>query len=319
MKVLVTGAAGFIGSHLCEELLCNKEVEKVIGVDFFIGPTPEGLKQDNLLNVAENPKFELIRNDVLTMPLDDLLSGIDVVYHLAAIPGVRASWGNDFKRYVDYNILATQRLLEACKNKSLKKFIYASTSSIYGEKEGSVSEEQLPEPLSPYGITKLSGEHLCRVYEKYFGLPLVILRYFTVYGPRQRPDMAFHRFIRQLLKNEPITIFGDGKQTRDFTFIGDCRRATASVLNNDNVVGHTINIGGKERASVLEVLDILEEITDMKAKRIFLNQPVGEPKHTWASISKARELLHYDPDTELKEGLKQEYLYLLKYYRDDKK
>ncbi|EIJ81748.1 putative UDP-glucose epimerase [Bacillus methanolicus PB1] len=319
MKVLVTGAAGFIGSHLCEELLLSKDVEKLIGVDFFIGPTPAGMKKDNLFQLLEHPKFEFIRNNLLTMPLDDLIAGTDVVYHLAAIPGVRSSWGYDFKHYVDHNILATQRLLEACKNKSLKKFIYASTSSIYGEKHGSVSEDQLPEPLSPYGITKLSGEHLCRVYEKYFGLPLVILRYFTVYGPRQRPDMAFHRFIRQFIKNEPVTIFGDGKQTRDFTFINDCRRATASVLINDRAVGQTINIGGKERASVLEVLDVLEEISGIKAKRIFFDQPAGEPKHTWASISKAKELLDYNPVTGLKEGLKQEYLYLLNFYRDDKK
>ncbi|MDE3838280.1 UDP-glucose 4-epimerase [Bacillus methanolicus] len=319
MKILVTGAAGFIGSHLCEELLRSKDVEKVIGVDFFIGPTPDVMKKDNLIQLLEHPKFEFIRNNLLTMPLDDLIARTDVVYHLAAIPGVRSSWGNDFKHYIDHNILATQRLLEACKNKSLKKFIYASTSSIYGEKNGSVSEEQLPEPLSPYGITKLSGEHLCRVYEKYFGLPLVILRYFTVYGPRQRPDMAFHRFIRQFLSNEPVSIFGDGKQTRDFTFINDCRRATASVLMNDRAVGQTINIGGKERASVLEVLDVLEEVSGIKAKRIFLDQPAGEPKHTWASISKAKDLLDYDPVTGLKEGLKQEYLYLLNFYRDDKK
>ncbi|AIE59408.1 NAD-dependent epimerase/dehydratase family protein [Bacillus methanolicus] len=319
MKVLVTGAAGFIGSHLCEELLRNKDVEKVVGIDFFIGPTPPKMKKDFLLHVSENPKFEFIRDNLLTMPLENIISRVDAVYHLAAIPGVRSSWGDDFKHYIDYNILATQRLLEACKNLNIKKFIYASTSSIYGEKYGAVSEDQLPEPLSPYGITKLAGEHLCRVYEKYFGLPVVILRFFTVYGPRQRPDMAFHRFIRQLLKNEPVTIFGDGKQSRDFTFISDCARATASVLNSDKAVGQTINIGGKERASVLEVLDVLEEITDLKAKRIFLEQPAGEPKHTWASISKAKKLLDYNPVTGLKEGLKQECLYLIKFYRDDAK
>ncbi len=317
MNILVTGAAGFIGSHLCEELLKNEE-NFIFGVDHFIGPTPSTIKHINMRSLTNHPRFKLIKKDLMKVNFSQLLANIDVIYHLAAIPGVRSSWGTDFIPYVHNNILATQRLLEACKNVSIKQFIYASTSSIYGEINGKVSEEKKPEPLSPYGITKLTGEHLCTVYSKYHGIPLTILRFFTVFGPRQRPDMAFHKFIKEIQENNMITVFGDGKQSRDFTFISDCVKGVVAVLLNKKAIGETINIGGKERASVLEVISLLEQVSGKEAKIEFSDQIDGEPKHTWADISKASDLLNYSPVVSLEEGLRKEWDFLSQIYGGEK-
>ncbi|WP_017728654.1 NAD-dependent epimerase/dehydratase family protein [Halalkalibacterium ligniniphilum] len=313
MNVLVTGAAGFIGSSLCERLLEDPNV-KIIGIDAYVGPTAKEYKKDNIQSLISHPRFQLIEQNLLNVEWEELLGNVDVIYHLAGMPGVRASWGADFKQYVSYNILVTQRLLEACKDRPLLKFIYASTSSIYGEKSGKVTEGQIPEPLSPYGITKLTGEYLCKVYLKNYSVPVVILRYFTVYGPRQRSDMAFHRFIQRMLENKPIPIFGDGKQTRDFTYIDDCVTATAAVLHAKNVVGEVMNIGGKERASVIDIISMLECFLEQKATLQFLDQAVGEPRHTWADSSKAEKLLAYKPVNDLKTGLKKEIDYVQKLY-----
>ena len=314
MKILVTGAAGFIGSHLCEQLLKNS-INEVIGVDTFIGPTPKNLKQVNLQTLQTHSRFRFINLDLLTADLDYLLHDIDAVYHLAGMPGVRSSWGKEFEPYVANNIRATQQLLEAAKNKNIKKFIYASTSSVYGEKSGKVSENSYPSPLSPYGITKLTGEQLCHVYQKSFNIPVIVVRFFTVYGPRQRPDMAFHRFILQILKGEPLTVYGDGTQSRDFTFISDCIDATSSILYKDNLIGSTINIGGKERASINEIIFMLEQLTNKKATIYYSQKISGEPKHTWADISLAQTLLDYEPIVTLKEGLSQEIQYIRSVYQ----
>jgi UDP-glucuronate 4-epimerase len=314
MNILVTGAAGFIGSHLCERLVKDKE-NNVVGVDTFIGPTPTPIKQHNLIQLQNHPQFRFIQRDLLTTDLTDLLSGIDVIYHLAGMPGVRSSWGKDFDPYVTNNILLTQRLLEVAKEMPLKKFIYASTSSIYGEMDGKVSENTLPVPLSPYGITKLSGEHLCHVYQKSHHVPVVITRFFTVYGPRQRPDMAFHRFIKQILNEDSLTIFGDGTQSRDFTYISDCVEGITSILHHDHLVGTTLNIGGKERSSVNDIISLIEEITGKTAKKQYFPKISGEPKHTWADISVANKLLNYDPKVSLKEGLTYEIDYIRSLYQ----
>jgi UDP-glucuronate 4-epimerase len=313
MKILVTGAAGFIGSHLCEKLLKDHH-NQVIGIDTFIGPTPPQLKQNNVTILTANPRFQLIKTDLLALNLEMILHDIDVIYHLAGMPGVRSSWGKEFDPYVMNNIIATQRLLEAAKDNNISKFIYASTSSIYGEKDGKVAEDSVPTPLSPYGITKLSGEHLCHVYQKSYQLPVIILRFFTVYGPRQRPDMAFHRFIVQMLKDETVTIYGDGLQTRDFTYISDCVDAIANVLHKNELIGKTLNIGGKERASIKETISILEELLGKQAKLHLSGKISGEPKHTWADISLAEELLDYKPKWALKEGLQEEINYIRKVY-----
>ncbi|KPB05972.1 NAD-dependent epimerase/dehydratase family protein [Bacillus sp. CHD6a] len=315
MRIIVTGAAGFIGSHLCERLLKEKE-NVVIGIDGFIDPALKPIKQRNLGNLLNHPRFQFLNKNLLELDWSKVLAKDDVIFHLAAVPGVRSSWGNNFRLYVENNILVTQRLLEACKTIPIKKLIYASTSSVYGEKIGRVSEDSVPFPLSPYGVTKLTGEYLCKVYSENDGIPITMLRYFTVYGPRQRSDMAFHKFIACIIKKKPIPIYGDGKQTRDFTYIGDCVEGTVSVLHADHVIGETINIGGKERKSILEVVEILEEITGQKTSLDFIGKPRGEPRHTWADITKAEKLLHYSPTVSLKEGLQYELKDLLDLYKE---
>lgn len=309
MRILVTGAAGFIGSHLCERLL-QTGVE-VIGIDGFINPALTAVKQRNLRELLPNPHFQFHQLDIQKADLVKLLADVQVVYHLAGLPGVRTCWGEDFKTYVEHNILATQVLLEAVRECPLHKFIYISTSSIYGERAGKIPENSLPVPLSPYGVSKLTGEYLCKVYHEAYGLPIIILRYFTVYGPRQRADMAFYRFINGIIRHEPLEIYGDGTQTRDFTYISDCVEATAAVWPTDGIVGETINIGGKERASILEVISLMEELLQQKAALRFRGGLKGEPKDTWADITKAQVLLNYNPAYSLKVGLKQQIDYQL--------
>ncbi len=305
MKILVTGAAGFIGSHLCERLLQMKDID-VIGIDGLINPSLNLTKQRNLRMLLPNPRFQFHQVDLRQADLKRLLDGVQVVYHLAGMPGVRTSWGTEFQAYVDHNIMATQILLEAVRECPLEKLIYVSTSSVYGEKMGKVAEESIPAPLSPYGVSKLTGEYLCKVYHVSYGIPIVVLRYFTVYGPRQRSDMAFHRFIKGILQREPIKIYGDGKQTRDFTFIGDCVEGTVAALQADGVIGETINIGGKERASILEVIAFIEYLLGAKATLEFRGRLKGEPRDTWADIAKAQTLLNYCPATNLITGLEQQ-------------
>jgi nucleoside-diphosphate-sugar epimerase len=312
MKYVVTGAAGFIGSHLCEKLLEQPD-GIVVGIDMMTGA---GSAWRNLKNLLRNPRFQFIKGDLREMRLDEPLAGAEIVYHLAGMPGVRSSWGTDFVKYTANNIDVTQRLLEACADARISRFIYASTSSVYGEKTGSVREDAAPAPLSPYGVSKLTGEYLCHVYAHNRGLPVVILRLFTVYGPRQRPDMAFHRFIRSMLEERPITIYGDGMQTRDFTYIGDGVQAIARAAAAEGVIGETINIGGAERASVKEAIGILEELFGRRAKIEWLPRARGEPRHTWADIGKAARLLGYRPRTGLREGLRLQMLDMIEWMKE---
>ncbi|OIJ18760.1 UDP-glucose 4-epimerase [Anaerobacillus alkalidiazotrophicus] len=314
MKIIVTGAAGFIGSHLCERLLAEEQ-HQVIGIDGFINPLLKSIKQRNLTALLQHPRFTFVNENLLTIDWKKILINVDVIYHLAAMPGVRSSWGKDFDPYVSNNISVTQRLLESCRNVQIKKLIYISTSSIYGEVHGKVTEDRKPSPLSPYGVTKLTGEYLCKVYQKTDNIPVTILRYFTVYGPRQRGDMAFHRFILHKLQNKPIPIYGSGKQTRDFTYVSDCVEATAQVLHANNVIGETINIGGKERASILDIISILEDILGETVEVEFKEKPRGEPMHTWADVTKAEKLLHYKPKISLEIGLQHELEDLKRLYQ----
>jgi nucleoside-diphosphate-sugar epimerase len=305
MHYLVTGAAGFIGSQVCQELLA--EGHEVRGIDCFTDYYPRKLKELNLEQSRGQDAFEFVEQDVVTADLDKLLDGVDVVIHLAAQAGVRASWGANFTIYTHNNVLSTQALLEAGKAGAFKRLVYASSSSVYGDTQDlPMREESACWPVSPYGVTKLAAEHLCGLYHKNFGVDTVSLRYFTVYGPRQRPDMAFHRFIKALLTGGEIRLFGDGGQSRDFTFVSDIVDATIAAAAADDVSGQIFNIGGGARVSVNQVIEWLEEITGQRAKVARLEVAKGDVRDTHADTSRARAKLGFDPRYDLKKGLKAE-------------
>ena len=304
-RVVVTGAAGFIGSHLCERLL--KDGHEVVGIDSFNDYYDRDRKEANLQNARRHPAFKLVEADLVTAGLSHPLSGASVVFHLAGQPGVRPSWGSQFDRYVQANILATQRLLETLRESPVKRLVFASSSSIYGDAEMFPTKETaLPRPVSPYGMTKLAAEHLAFVYMRNFGIPATSLRYFTVYGPRQRPDMAFCRFMEALVENHEIGIFGDGEQTREFTYVSDAVDGTVKAASAD-VLGQIINLGGGGRVTVNRVLDTLEDISKLKARRKYLPVAPGDPRHTGASINVARERLGWEPRVSLREGLTKQW------------
>jgi len=304
MKCLVTGAAGFIGSHLCERLLTLGR--EVVAVDSFTDYYPRALKEANAAVLRASAKCRFLEADLLDCDLAKLLCDVEVVFHQAAQAGVRASWGKEFDVYVASNILATQRLLEAVKGTSVQRIVYASSSSVYGDVDTMpITEDVLPRPISPYGVTKLAGEQLCQLYWVNYGVPVVSLRYFTVYGPRQRPDMAIHKFIRAMLKDEPIVVYGDGEQTRDFTFVSDVVDANLAAAQAQ-AVGEVMNIAGGSLISVNELIRTLEEILGKRAKVEYVSQAKGDVRHTLASITRARGLLGYEPRVPLEEGLRQE-------------
>jgi nucleoside-diphosphate-sugar epimerase len=302
-RCLVTGVAGFIGSHLAEALL--REGYEVVGLDDFSDYYGREIKESNLLTLRSQPQFHFVEVDLCSSDLALYLKGVDHVFHHAAQAGVRASWGEAFRVYVDDNVLATQRLLEACRGSAVQRFVYASSSSIYGDiADLPVGENSPTRPVSPYGVTKLAAEHLCYLYRASFGLPTVALRYFTVYGPRQRPDMAFHRFISALDQGRPITIYGDGEQTRDFTFVADAVQANVRVLRTDAVRDwHAWNIGGGSRVTVNQVVQLLDQIMERPANLQHAGTQYGDVRHTWADTSAARKDLGFAPTTSLKEGL----------------
>ena len=304
-RVVVTGAAGFIGSHLCERLL--QDGHEVVGIDSFNDYYERDRKEANLQNARKHPAFKLVEADLVTAGLSQALSGASVVFHLAGQPGVRPSWGSQFDRYVQANIVATQRLLETLRESPVKRLVFASSSSIYGDAEMFPTKETaLPRPVSPYGMTKLAAEHLAFVYMRNFGIPATSLRYFTVYGPRQRPDMAFCRFMEALVENQEIGIFGDGEQTREFTYVSDAVDGTVKAASAD-VLGQIINLGGGGRVTVNRVLDTLEDISKLKTRRKYLPVAPGEPRHTGASINVARERLGWEPRVSLREGLTKQW------------
>jgi nucleoside-diphosphate-sugar epimerase len=304
-RVVVTGAAGFIGSHLCERLLADGH--EVVGIDSFSDYYDRERKEANLQEARQHKAFKLIEADLVTAGLSQPLGGASVVFHLAGQPGVRPSWGSQFDRYVQANIVATQRLLETLRESPVKRLIFASSSSIYGDAEMFPTKETaLPRPVSPYGMTKLAAEHLAFVYMRNFDIPVTSLRYFTVYGPRQRPDMAFCRFMEAMVENQEIGIFGDGEQTREFTYVSDAVDGTVKAASAD-VVGQIINLGGGSRVSVNRVLDTLEDISHIKARRKYLPIAPGDPRHTGASINLARERLGWEPRVSLREGLTKQW------------
>jgi UDP-glucuronate 4-epimerase len=300
MKALLTGSAGFIGSTLTERLLADGHT--VVGVDALTDYYDPALKRRNLDAIA-GPGFDFVEGDLNEVDLAPLLDGIDVVFHLAGQPGVRASWGDTFGDYIERNVRSTQRLLEACKVAGTGRFVYASSSSIYGDAQRFPTEEDdLPAPISPYGVTKLAGEHLVRLYAKAFGLSTVSLRYFTIYGPRQRPDMAFNRFIGAALSGGAIKIFGDGEQVREFTYVGDCVEATyAGATRGES--GAVYNIAGGSETTVNDVIGVIGELTDRPPRVEYQEAMKGDARRTGADISRARADLGYEPQVDLREGL----------------
>lgn len=312
MKCLVTGAAGFIGSTLCDYLL-NKGLE-VTGIDNFLDYYPRDMKEANISSAKKHPRFNFLEASLLDVDLPKVLDGVDFVFHQAAQAGVRASWGSSFKIYSDNNVLATQVLLEACKEKPVKKFVYASSSSIYGNSESPLmNEAALPRPVSPYGVSKLAAEHLCQLYWVNFKVPTVSLRYFTVYGPRQRPDMAFHRFFRWALKGEPLHVYGDGEQSRNFTHVNDIVEANWLAAEG-GVPGEVLNIGGGARVTLRDVIALVEEITGGSVSAKHEASQKGDVRHTAADITKAKQQLGYDPKIGLEQGLRTEFEWIRKIY-----
>ena len=304
-RVVVTGAAGFIGSHLCERLLADGH--DVVGIDCFTDYYDRARKESNLRDSLSHEKFKLLELDLVDADLRPALDGASVVFHLAAQPGVRPSWGRHFGRYVRDNILATQKLLEALKEIRVQRVVYASSSSVYGDAETFPTRESaLPKPVSPYGMTKLAAEHLALLYMRNFDIPASSVRYFTVYGPRQRPDMAFSRFISALLDGREIEVFGDGEQTREFTFVTDAVDGTVRAATAD-VAGQVVNLGGGSRVTVNTVLATLEEISGVKVRRREMAAAPGDPRHTGASIELARERLGWQPHVTLRDGLQRQW------------
>jgi len=299
MKALVTGCAGFIGSHLTERLL--REGYEVIGIDCFTDYYPREIKEANLSNVLKSKKFKLIEEDILEM---DKFPEVDYVFHEAAQAGVRASWGKSFETYMRNNVQATQKLLEFYKDLDIKKFVYASSSSVYGDAELPMREDSLLKPVSPYGVTKLAGENLCYLYWKNYNVPTVSLRYFTVYGPRQRPDMAIHKFVKAIFNGDEITVFGDGTQTRDFTFVDDVVEATILAAES-NSVGEVFNIGGGSRVSVNDLIEMMEDIIGKKAKVKYIEKQKGDVRDTLADVSKARKKMNWKPKIDIHHGIRE--------------
>lgn len=309
MKALVTGAAGFIGSHLAGRLLDRGAA--VVGLDCFTDYYPRALKERNVETLRGRQGFAFVEARLQDVDLDAVLEGVTHVFHLAAQAGVRRSWGRDFEVYTTHNIDATQRLLEACVGRPIEHVVYASSSSVYGDAAAvPMREDVRVQPVSPYGVTKLAAEQLCHLYAVNHGVPTTSLRYFTVYGPRQRPDMAFNRFLRAALEGSPIQVFGDGGQTRDFTYVEDAVAATIAASERGEP-GSVYNIGGGSRVSVLEVLDIVARVTG-RALRIEHGPPQkGDMRDTWADTSRAQADLGFSPAVTLEDGLTEEYRWLM--------
>ena len=308
MRALVTGVAGFIGSTLAERLLT--EGADVVGLDCFTDYYPRPMKERNLVALVGHPRFALVESTIQEADLATLLADRTHVFHLAAQAGVRKSWGRDFAVYTANNIEATQVLLEACTQVSLERIVYASSSSVYGDNTPMpMREDARLEPVSPYGVSKLAAEHLCCLYHLNYGLPAVSLRYFTVYGPRQRPDMGFHKFLRAAILNEPIAVYGNGEQTRDFTFVADAVSATIAGANR-GIPGRVYNIGGGSRASINQVIEMIARVSGRRPLVTVDPAQKGDMRHTYADTRLARTDLGFEPAVGLEEGLAAEHQWL---------
>jgi UDP-glucose 4-epimerase len=305
MNALVTGAAGFIGSHLASHLL--DQGSSVIGIDCFTDYYSRPLKEANLSVAKKHQRFRFVDARLQDADLKQLLRGVTHVFHLAAQAGVRKSWGREFNVYTVNNVEATQVLLEACVGLPIERLVYASSSSVYGDHVPlPMREDSSLQPLSPYGVTKLAAEHLASLYWENHKVPAVSLRYFTVYGPRQRPDMGFHRFLRAAIAGDALTVYGDGEQTRDFTFVADAVTATIDAATKGHA-GGVYNIGGGSRVTVNDVMDLIGRIAGRSLKIQREPAQKGDMRHTYADTSRAQQDLGFAPSVTLEEGLRQQY------------
>jgi len=308
MKSLVTGAAGFIGSHLAEALI--EAGDEVIGVDCFLDNYGRERKQRQVGGLAGRPGFELVEAPIGDLELAGLLGRVDRVFHLAALPGVRPSWGKAFADYLAHNVQATQLLLEAAREVGVDRFVYASSSSVYGDTDVlPMREDGATLPHSPYGVTKLAGEHLVRLYHRNFGVPALSLRYFTVYGPRQRPDMAIQRFLVAARDGSPIRVFGDGEQGRDFTFVADTVEATRRAAETGEP-GSVYNVGGGSRVTLNHLIETIEAISGRRLEVQREPAKPGDVRFTEADCRRAESALGFTPRTSLREGVAKHWEWL---------
>lgn len=305
MHVLVTGAAGFIGSHVVEALLARGDV--VSALDDFDPYYARGLKERNVAAFGRANLAAFHEIDLATADLVPLLDGVDAIVHLAAVPGVRGSWGTQFARYLSSNVHGTQRLLEAARASRPPVFLYGSSASVYGDgATGAVDETYLPAPHSPYGVTKLAGEQLAGLYHAVYDLPAFALRIFSCYGPRERPDKAIQKFLTAALAGDPIEVYGDGSQQRDFTYVGDVVAGILAALER-RPLGQVINLARGRTVPLRRVLDTIRDVTGAQLDVRYGEREAGDVRVTAARIDKARELLGYEPRVDLAEGIRRQW------------
>jgi UDP-glucuronate 4-epimerase len=305
MHALVTGVAGFIGSHLAQALLA--EGHSVRGVDCFTPYYDPRAKRRNLDEVAGEPGFEFVEADLRVREPGGLLSGVDTVFHLAAQPGVRGSWAANFPEYAEHNLLATQRLLEGARNADVGRFVFGSSSSVYGDAPHyPTTEDVVPRPHSPYGATKAAAEHLCNMYADNWGIPTVSLRFFTVYGPRQRPEMAIHRLVEAGMSNQPFTLFGTGNQVRDFTFVDDAVRATIDAATADLPPGTVLNVAGGSSTTMNDLVTLVGDVLGASVRVVRVMDQPGDVDREGGSTDRATTLLGWKPLIDLRQGVEQQ-------------
>lgn len=309
MKALVTGVAGFVGSHLAERLVAQGA--HVVGLDAFTDYYARAEKERNIANLLGHQHFQMVESTLADADLSRLLDGVTHVFHLAAQAGVRKSWGQEFGVYTRNNIEATQLLLESCVGRNVERFVFASSSSVYGDTVAlPMSEDATPQPISPYGVTKLAAEQLCLLYHTNYRLPTVALRYFTVYGPRQRPDMGFRRFLTAALRNEALPLYGDGRQTRDFTFVDDAVSATVAAGSRGRP-GAVYNIGGGSRVGLLEVFELIARVAGRPVRVDRLEAQRGDMRDTYADTRRAAADLGFRPRVTLEQGLRAQHDWMI--------